>query len=38
MRAGATHCPPSFILPLALALTLTASSFGHSRTLVLTPP
>jgi hypothetical protein len=31
------HSLPTLILPLALALTLTASSFGHSLTLVLTP-
>ena len=32
------HSLPTLILPLALALTLTASSFGHGLTLVLTPP
>ena len=32
------HSLPTVILPLALALTLTASSFGHGLTLVLTPP
>ena len=32
------HSLPTLILPLVLALTLTASSFGHGRTLVLTPP
>ena len=32
------HSLPTLILPLVLALTLTASSFGHGVTLVLTPP
>ena len=32
------HSLPTLILPLVLALTLTASSFGHGLTLVLTPP
>ena len=37
MRARC-HSLPTLILPLVLALTLTASSFGHGVTLVLTPP
>ena len=32
------HSLPTLILPLVLALTLTAPSFGHGVTLVLTPP
>ena len=32
------HSLPTLILPLALALNRTASSFGHGLTLVLTPP
>ena len=32
------HSLPTLILPLVLALTLTASSFGHGLTLLLTTP
>ena len=37
-RLDESHSLPTLILPLVLALTLTASSFGHGVTLVLTPP